>query len=60
MYKIGFRFEVTKNGMIGVITGYSSGIYGVAFYEDNELYLIADVHEGTITNNLATGAYKEL
>lgn len=60
MYKMGFKFKIAKNGIIGIITGYSSGIYGVAFYKNNELYLVADVHEGTITNNLTAGEYKEI
>ena len=61
MFKLGFKFKVVKNGIIGVIDGVTrSGVYSVSFYEDNELCYQADVHEGTITGNLNIGTYKEL
>jgi hypothetical protein len=60
MFKNGFRFRVKKNGIIGEITGYSAGIYGVAFFKDGEMYYMADVHEGTIVNNLKYGYYEEI
>lgn len=61
MYKIGFKFEVAKNGLIGIIDGVTTtGIYSVSFYENGGLYLRADVYEGTITDNLKIGAYKEI
>ena len=61
MYKIGFKFEVVKNGIIGIIDGVTTtGIYGVAFFEDGSFYFHADVYEGTIINNLKIGAYKEI
>ena len=61
MYKKGFSFKVTKNGITGIINGvvdnFSSRIYSVSFYENGELYFIADVFEETITNNLKYGDY---
>ena len=61
MYKNGFRFEVTKNGIIGEIDGVTTaGIYSVCFYENGSLYLRADVFEGTIRDNLECGAYREI
>lgn len=61
MYRNGFRFEVTKNGIIGEIDGVTiAGIYSVCFFENGSMYLRADVHESTITNNLKSGLYKEV
>lgn len=61
MYKIGFRFEVTKNGIIGEVDGVSTtGIYSVCFFENGSFYYRTDVYEGTITNNLKYGIYKEI
>jgi len=61
MYKCGFKFEVVKNGNIGVIDGVSTtGIYSVVFYKDGEVYLRAGVEEGTIRENLKDGRYKEI
>ena len=61
MYKTGFRFEVVKNGIVGIIDGVTTtGIYSVAFYEGGEMYFRADVHEGTIRDNLKYGYYKEV
>ena len=61
MYKNGFKFQVTKNGIIGEIDGITTnGIYSVCFYKNNEMYYRADVHEGTIKNNLEYGFYKEI
>lgn len=61
MYKNGFRFEVTKNGIIGEIDGVTTtGIYSVCFYENGSMYYRADVYESTITNNLKIGAYKAI
>lgn len=61
MYKNGFRFEVTKNGIIGEIDGVTTtGIYSVCFYQNGEMYYRADVYESTITNNLKVGAYKAI
>lgn len=61
MYKIGFKFKVVKNGIIGVIDGVSTlGIYSVVFYMDEFPYYRADVFEGTITNNLQNGVYEEI
>ncbi len=61
MYKKGFSFKVTKNGIIGVVDGVSnslsSKIYSVSFYENGNLYYMADVFEETITNNLKYGHY---
>lgn len=61
MYKTGFSFKVTKNGIIGVVDGVSnslsSKIYSVSFYENGNLYYMADVFEETITNNLKYGHY---
>lgn len=58
MYKIGFRFKVAKNGIIGEIDGVTRhGIYSVCFYENGSMYFRADVHEATITNNLKYGFY---
>lgn len=61
MYKIGFKFKVVKNGIIGIIDGVTTtGIYSIMFYQDGCPYYRADVHEGTITGNLQIGSYKEL
>lgn len=61
MYKIGFKFEVVKNEIIGIIDGVTTTrIYSVAFFEDESFYYRADVHEGTITGNLKIGVYKEI
>jgi hypothetical protein len=64
MYKTGFSFKVTKNGIIGVVDGISnslsSKIYSVSFYENGNLYYMADVFEETITNNLKYGHYVAL
>ena len=58
MFGIGFKFEVVKNGIIGIIDGVStSGIYSVCFYKNGEMYLRADVCEGTIANNIKYGEY---
>lgn len=59
MYKIGFKFVVVKNGIIGVIDGVSTkGIYSVSFFKDDSFYYRADVYEGTIAGNLKIGLYK--
>lgn len=61
MYKCGFKFEVVKNGIIGVIDGVSAAkVYSVVFYKDGEIYLRADVCEGTIRENLRSGYYKKI
>lgn len=61
MYKVGFRFEVVKNGLIGIIKGVTAtGLYSVTFYENGRLYLCANVFEDTITLNLKIGAYREI
>ena len=61
MYKCGFKFEVVKNGIVGVIDGVSTAkVYSVAFYKDGEMYLRADVCEGTIRENLRSGYYREI
>lgn len=61
MFKNGFRFRVVKNGIIGEIDGVSTtGIYSVCFYEDGKFYYRADVHEGTIADNLKYGYYEAI
>ncbi len=61
MYKCGFKFEVVKNGIVGVIDGVSTAkVYSVTFYKNGEMYLRADVCEGTIRENLRSGYYKEI
>ena len=61
MFKNGFRFEITKNGNIGEITGVSTtGIYSVVFFDKYGMYLRADVTEGTIRNKLEAGVFKAL
>jgi hypothetical protein len=61
MYKTGFKFEVVKNGIIGIIDGVSTtGIYSVAFFKDGGFYYHASVYERTIIDNLKIGAYKEI
>ena len=60
MFKNGFRFKVVKNGIIGEITGCGAGIYTVAFFENGSMYLLADVHEGTIRDNLKYGYYEAI
>jgi hypothetical protein len=61
MYKTGFKFEVVKNGIIGIIDGVSTtGIYSVAFFKDSGFYYRASVYEKTIIDNLKIGAYKEI
>lgn len=58
---VGFKFEVVKNGIIGVIDGKSrNGIYDVTFFKDGNFYLSARVYEETIINNLIYGVYKEI
>lgn len=61
MYNKGFTFKVNKNGIIGVVNGINksltSNIYSISFYENNNLYYMADVFEETITNNLKYGCY---
>lgn len=60
MYKNGFTFKVAKNGIIGVVDGVTTtGIYSVCFYENGSFYYRADVHEGTIKDNLLHGFYQE-
>lgn len=61
MYKIGFTFKVVKNGIVGVIDGVTTtGIYSVVFFENGSLYYRADVHEGTIRDNLKYGFYEKV
>lgn len=69
MYKIGFKFKVVKNGIVGEVDGVAtSGIDGitdkpicsVCFYENGGLYYRADVFEDTITQNLKHGFYEEI
>ena len=61
MFKNGFTFKVTKNGIIGVIDAVSTtGIYSVCFYRDGSFYHRADVYEGTIRDNLKYGYYEEV
>jgi hypothetical protein len=61
MYKIGFKFEVVKFGIIGIIDGVSTpGIYSVAFFDYYGFYCRRSVYEGTIIDNLKIGAYKEI
>lgn len=61
MYKKGFSFKVTKNGIVGIVDGINSDVfsrvYSVSFYENGNLYYVADVFEETITNNLKYGHY---
>lgn len=59
MYKNGQKFKVVKNGIICEITGVStSGIYSMAFYENDELFFQGDVTQGTIENNIEYGFWK--
>ena len=58
MYKIGFKFKVSKNNLIGEVMGVSfAGVYDVIFWENDRVYMRADVHEGTISNNIKYGFY---
>lgn len=60
MYKLGMKFVVVKNGIVGEITGYESGIYSVAFSNNDGVYAVYSVYEGTIRDNLRIGNYKEI
>ena len=61
MYNKGFKFEVVKNGLTGEILGkVRENIYGVIFKEGDKIFMVCDVYESTIYNNLKFGYYKEL
>lgn len=64
MFKKGFRFTVVKNGIVGVVGGWSSQfanetVYSVSFYENGRHYATYMVHESTIECNLRLGIYRE-
>ena len=61
MFEVGFSFKITENGLIGVINEITRpGLYSVSFYEGERLYLMADVWETTIEDNLKYGYYEAL
>lgn len=58
MYKIGFKFKVMNDNLIGEIFGVSAaGVYDVIFWDNKRVYMRADVHEDTISNNIKYGFY---
>lgn len=64
MFKKGFRFTVVKNGIVGVVGGCVTGLFGepvysVSFYENGRLCGNFTVHESTIEINLRSGVYRE-
>lgn len=59
--KIGDKFKVVKNGIVGTIVGGSDPVFHVSFIKpDGSWYYNADVHYTTIANNLKYGFYERM
>ena len=64
MFKKGFKFTVVKNGLVGIVGGWTSQfcdelVYSVSFYENGSHYATYMVCESTIKNNIRLGLYRE-
>lgn len=60
MYK-DLVFKVVERGITGVVVDMTDkGLYDVCFMRNGTLYLRAEVHEETITDNLKYGVYELL
>ena len=63
MFKKGTKFEVVKNGIVGVIgdsffMGDVHRCYAVTFYEGDRIYYCCPFFEDTIKSHVKSGIYK--